>query len=533
MKKIIILLLIILPISTISKAQTASEKVDILWGDELKESKKATLSDVIAYDGSGFYTISTRAGGVYGNNETVKISHFNNKVKLVKEAELELYLGKKDMEFEFFVQMNSQIHVFSSYANKKTKTNGLYTQTINKKTLLPNNDRKKIAEIPFTNKFFKGAGAFDYSLSSDSSKIILFYHLPYEKKESEKFGFHVLDQKMNEIWANDITLPYTDELFEIHDHILDNFGNVHVLGKKYKDKPKDRRKGNPNFNYVILSYFKGENKVREYDVKLEEKYLAEMHIVINMDHELICAGFYSNSGTLEADGSFYLKIDSESKEIVVKNFKEFDLNFITQNMSDKEEKKARKKDAKGKDTELWMYDLKEFVIYDDGSIILIGEQYYVETKTKTTTSNGSTKTTTTYYYHYNDIVVVNIDFMGNILWAEKVGKKQRTINDGGFFSSYNLSVVGDKLYFVFNDHPDNEFLGDNEDEYETFRGNKKSMIAIVEMDIDGNQNRSTLVSAKEAGVMTRPKVCEQISNNQMVLFGQRGKKQRFAIVTFK
>jgi hypothetical protein len=436
------------------------------------------------------------------------------------------------MEFEFIVQMNSQIHVFSSYANKKTKKNSLYTQTLNKKTLQANNDRKKIADIPFESKMFKGVGAFDHSLSRDSTKMIIFYHLPYEKNESEKFGFHVLDDKMNEIWSDDITLPYTDELFEIHSHLLDNFGNVHVLGKKYYEKLKDRRKGNPNYNYVILSYIKGENKAREYDVKLEGKYLTEMQLEINLDRELICAGFYSNKGVSGADGSYYLKIDSESKEILLKNFKEFDLNFITQNMTDKEENKARKKDAKGKDAELWMYELDEMVIADDGSIFLIGEQYFVEERTTTSTSNGSTSTRTTYLYHYNDVIVVHIDFMGNILWAEKVGKRQTTANDNGFFSSYNLVVVGDKLYFVFNDHPDNENLKKNND-FETFRGNKKSMIAIVEMDSDGKQNRTTLVSAKEAGVMTRPKVCEQITSNEMILFGQRGKKQRFAIVTFK
>lgn len=533
MNKAILLLITILFSQFSIMTYADNDIVDITWGDDLKESRKSTLSDIIAYDESGFYTLSTKVGGVYGNNDLVKISHFDNQIKLVKEAELELLLGKKEMEFEFSVQMNSEIYVFSSYADKKTKKNALYTQTLNKKTLLLNNDRKKIAEIPFTSKLIKGVGAFDYSLSDDSSKIILFYYLPYEKNESEKFGFHVMDQEMNQIWANDIFLPYTDELFEIESHLLDNFGNVHVLGKKYFDKPKDRKKGNPNYHYVILSYLKGEEKVREYDVKLDGKFLNQMLITINLDHELICAGFYSNKGTAVADGSYYLKIDSETREIVVKNFKEFDIDFITQNMTDKEENKARKKEAKGKDVEIWAYDLDGSVMADDGSIFLVAEQYYVETKTTTTTTNGVPKTKITNYYHYNDIVVVRIDFMGNILWAEKIGKKQRTVNDEGFFSSYNLNVVGDKLYFVFNDHPDNEFLRENEDEYETFRGNKKSMIAIVEMDADGKHNRTTLVSAKEAGVMTRPKVCEQISSDEMILFGQRGKNQKFAIVTFK
>ncbi len=533
MKKVLFLVALSLIAFSNVYSQSKSKDVKVKWGDEMKESKKSSLSDVIGYDASGFYTLSSKSSSIIiGQTTSIKLSHFSNDVNLLKETELEIKDNKKDMEFEFIVQMENKLYVFSSLADKKTNKNELFVQTINKKSLELNNDRKKIAEIPYETKLYRDRGNFGYTLSSDSSKINVFYNLPYEKNENEKFGFHVLDVQMNEIWSKNIELPYTDELFVIYSHILDNDGNVHILGKKYEDKLKSTRKGEVNYNYIIISYNKGESNSREYLVKLDGKYLNEMKIVINDDKEIICAGFYSNTGISGADGCFFLKIDSESKAIVLKNFKEFDLDFITQNMSDKEENKTRKKEAKGKDVELYKYDIDDLIMSDDGSIFLVGEQYYVIERTSTTTSNGNTSTKTSYHYYYKDIIVVHIDFQGNIVWAKKVGKAQHTINDNGYFSSYVLSIIGDKLYFIFNDHSENLVGNSKKKELKEFRSKKDAVIVIVQMDCEGNQTRKALFTAKEAEVLARPKVCEQISENELILFGQKGKTHRFAKVTF-
>ena len=54
-------------------------------------------------------------------------------------------------------------------------------------------------------------------------------------------------------------------------------------------------------------------------------------------------------------------------------------------MSEKKERKAEKNDAKGKDVELYSYNIDDMIINDDGSIYLVGEQYYEYVTTKTTT----------------------------------------------------------------------------------------------------------------------------------------------------
>ena len=50
--------------------------------------------------------------------------------------------------------------------------------------------------------------------------------------------------------------------------------------------------------------------------------------------------------------------------------------------------------------------------------------------------------------------------------------------------------------------------------------------------IEGRQTREALFSMREADVIIRPKVCEQTTKNELILFGQKKKKQRFAKVSF-
>ncbi|MBK6551495.1 MAG: hypothetical protein IPG11_13980 [Flavobacteriales bacterium] len=108
--------------------------------------------------------------------------------------------------------------------------------------------------------------------------------------------------------------------------------------------------------------------------------------------------------------SFFLKLDQNTKQVTHSSFKEFDADFITQYMTEKEEAKASKRaDKKGEEIELYNYELRDIVRRTDGGAVMVGEQYrFYVTTTTTSSPNGGTTTTTTYHYIYNDIIVVNV-----------------------------------------------------------------------------------------------------------------------------
>ncbi len=533
MKKTIIILGLLTFSILISFGQSKSKKVDILWGLEQKKSKRSTLSDIVGYDKTGIYAIKTQNTGLIGYNTKITLEHYNNKMNQTKSVEINLEEQNKKTYFEFIIQLNNELYLFSSFKNQKLKRNFLFVQSINKKTLQFNKDLKKIAEINYSGKSKFNAGNFDFVLSRDSSKVLIYYNLPYDKYGSEKFGFNVFDNNLNELWEKKITLPYKEELFDVEDYLIDNNGNVHLLGMIFKDKRKDKRRGEPNYKYQILSYLNDGESIKEYPIKIEGKFLTDMQIAVNDEQDMICGGFYSNVGTFSIIGSYFIKVDGKTKEITAKSFKEFGIDFITQNMSQRKENKAKAKAAKGKNVELYEYDLDNIILKNNGGAMLVGEQYYVRVITNTyRSSSGVMSTSTTYYYYFNDIIVINMSPDGNIEWAEKIAKRQLTTNDRGFYSSYTLSVVGDKMYFVFNDNPKNLFYK-GEGKLYNFNKGKESLTVLVELDSDGKQTREALFSSGEADILTRPKVCEQISENEMILFGQRRKTHRFAKITFK
>ncbi len=513
--------------------QSKTKRVDILWGPQLKESRTTTLHDIVGYDENGIYVIKEENISAFRLSSSYVLANYDNEMAPVGSYKIELQTKKKKRNFEFSIQIDNILYFFSSFKNQKQKKNYLFLQTFDKKNLGVRDDLQMIAEIDYAGNSKYNPGSFNYKLSNDKSKVLIYYSLPYNKGQNEKFGINIFDNEFNLLWKKRITLPFKDELFKFSDYEIDNYGNVYLLGKLTQKKSKFERSGTPNFKYMILGYSADSLDANVYRVEVEGKFLTDMQIAINEDGDIICAGFYSSGENFNIEGSYFLKINGRSKEIVSKAYKEFGVDFINQYMSQKEERKAQRKAKKGKNTALYQYDLDDIILRDDGGAILVGEQYYIKVSTSSMYSpSGGMSTVTTYEYYYNDIIVINMSSEGKIEWTIKIPKKQVTINDGGFYSSYAYAVVKDKIYFIFNDNPKN-LLYNGEGKLYKFMRQMESLAVLVTVDIDGSLSREALYSSKANGILIRPEVCEQINEHEMVLYGEHGKNKRFAKLYFK
>lgn len=509
-------------------AQSQNLQFKIKWGEELDASARTSLDDVVGYDATGIYTIKERVRS-FGAASTYTLEHYDNNFALVKSFDLDIKDDGFECEISQLLQLKGKLYIFYSYRNKKAKTNILFADEIDKKTLTLKKGKVKIGEIDYSGNSHRNSGSFSVRVSRDSSKVLTFYSLPNTKGDPEAFGFHVLDENLKSIWENNVIIPYKDGLFDIETIRVDNNANVYMLGMLYKDKRKTKRHGDPNYTYEVFAYNNNGTEEKQYTLSLEDRFITDMQIEVNNDN-LVCAGFYSNKGTYSIRGTYVLNVDLKTKEIKTRSFKEFGIDFITQNMSNREAKKAKRTDKKGDEPELYDYALDRLLIGRDGSAMLIGEQYYVDAVTSTSYINGRTTTTTNYYYYYNDIVVVKIDPSGQIQWAEKIAKQQRSVNDHGFYSSYTLAIVNGKICFLFNDNPEN-LNYDGKGRPENYNA-RKSVVVIVSFDKEGKQTKQPVFNTADAEVIVRPKVCEQISNHEVILFGQKRKKQQFALMTF-
>lgn len=533
MKKIIITLFLIALIFN-AFSQNKSKNVDIVYGEEIKESKRSNLEEIIGYDETGIYILKNEGDGMFSKGSSF-IEHFDKNMNQTKSEELIIEDGKgEERDFEFFAYMNNTIYLFSSIEDKKTDYIQLYAQTVNKKTLRPNKDARKIARIDYKNKKSNNSfGDFDYEISPDQSKLLIHYSLPTQKKEKEKIALIVMDKELNLIWEKKCTLNYSSELFGADLFKIDNNSNAYILGVVYKEKAVSKRRGKPNYKYQLITYKSNGQIVEEYPIELKDKFITDMQLAINNKNDIVCAGFYSNLGTFSINGSYYMYIDGDNGEVTNKKSKEFELEFITQNMTEREAEKARRKEEKGKEIELFEYDLDDLVLRDDGGVILVGEQFFIKENVHTTySSNGSVYTSYSYIYNFNDIIVINIDPEGQIEWAKKIPKRQESLNDGGTYSSYTMGYLDERLFFVFNDNPKN-LLNKGNGKLVNYNPNRESVVVMATIDSDGNQNKEALYKMKRSDILIRPKLSEQISDSEMILFGKKGKMQQFTKLIYK
>lgn len=231
MKKLFTIIILLSMVFNLS-AQTRTKKVNVTFGDELKVKKKTTLGDIIGKDDSGLYALKIKRK-LFGHSD-ITLEHFNNRMQLTKSVPLELLHSEKKRVYEGILNIDNRLILFTSFINQKKKKKYLFKQSIDKKTLTLNNDLKKIAEIDFTTKSNNNSGSFSNVVSRDSSKVLVYYNLPYSKGEPERFGLQVYDTKMDLLWEKEIKLPYEDKLFGIEEYQIDKSGDVYILGTLYK-----------------------------------------------------------------------------------------------------------------------------------------------------------------------------------------------------------------------------------------------------------------------------------------------------------
>lgn len=492
-------------------AQRKTEYADVGWGQEYQEPSNSRITNILGTTGDGFYALRLR--GSWGRPY---IEEYGNDMKLRKSEELSLSYKGKQQELENVIWYNDQLYMITSFNNEQKNTNYLFMEGIFPRTFTKKGDIRVVGEIPARNR--NNEGFFDFRVSRDSSKFLIYNEMPYKKNEPERFAFRVFDDKMESLWYKEVVLPYADFLFEVVEFRVDDRGRVFLLGKLYNENRREKKGGKPNYKYVVVEYKDGGESSKTYQVNLQDKFISDLTFRVARNGDLIFAGFFSNRTSYTVKGTCYFKINGETGEVYNSGIKEFGEDFLSQ---------FHKREKKGK--ELYSYDLKKLIPRSDGGAVLVAEQYFVRVFRYRDYYTGLYEER--YYYYYNDIIVANINPDGSIAWVSKIPKRQETSNDGGYFSSFSTSVVRDKLFFIFNDHPKNANEKDPK-RLLNFNG-KQSVVTLAVLKANGEYDKYGLFSNKDADIITRPKICKQSGKDEMLIYGERNKRYKFGVVKFK
>ncbi len=499
----------------IFSAKVSAQQITVTWGAEEKVVKNSGVNGIIGEDETGFFVIRTVSQRF--KSPKLFLERYNQKdLKMAFSKEIQMpSTNGKDVSFENLFYVNGKLMLFTSYLNKDQMKNFAFVNTVTLDGKV-NNDMKELDFIKVEKK--KNAGSFDFVLSNDSTKILVYHNEPYDKYANEKFSYKVIDNSLNTVWEKGVQLPYKDKYFSISNYTVDNDGNVFMLARLTDEDMKKSKKDKPNYTYSVLGYFHKTGDLKEYSLSLGNKFIDEVTFRIDPMGNLVTAGFYANVRNSGMSGVFYTRIDRNTKEVITKGVNEFSKDFLAEFMK-------AKKVAKGEKGLDYSFSLDDLVTRTDGGAILIAEYFNVQRVCTTDPKTGMT--TCNYYYYYNDIIAVSIKPDGTIDWTQRIPKKQVSRNDGGTYSSYLKAVVGDKIYFVFNDNPKN-INPKKPGDVVYMNSVKKAMTCLVIVDgTTKNIKRTPLFEAKEAKAIMMPKINMQVNASEVIIYARKGAVSKF------
>lgn len=515
-----------LVISTLAEAQTKTKAAEVDWGRELNDKEDGNFQTVMETSDDAIYVWMNR-------KKEQLIQKMGLDLKVIYQKPFDKNLLEEERELAKILLMKDRIIVFTRKYDKKADRNDLYARAYNEADYSPIAPEKRIASIAADKE--NNSGYFSVGFAYDEKSIRVGITEPRVKKMETKSSVKFLDFDLEEMSGGDapeeVQRDFPED-FSTDDAITTDDGAYMCVGRKYPEKREQkelRRQNKPDHTYWLLVFEKGSTTPQEYPIQVADKFLQDLTFKEDINGDIICGGFYGNKSSWAIRGVFFLRLDKANKQVQHESYKEFSDDFITEGMSEKEEKKAqRKADRKDEELELSNYRLDRMVRRQDGGMVMVAEEYRSYTVCTQTKYGQSCNT----HYIYNDIIAVNIDPQGNIEWAAKIPKRQHTVNDGGYFSSYAMHVKGDNIYFLFNDNGENLFLkpGDKYKQFE-LKGDD-ALVTLATIEGDGHVRREAMFNQERKGTIFKPNECRSLPDDRMFIYATRKSEYRFGIITF-
>ena len=585
MKKLLYLVLLIMLFNNVSLSGQTTKKskekeskdFEFTEGAEIKERKLSLMSSMAGYDGNNTYLIGFRPKGIIlffvpiVSMRYIFQSYNMDNMSLDKAYRQNAFSKQfKNNRFVASDMINEEPYMFTyeNVTKKGKKSVDINYYSIDKSTMKPSAKNKLVtlpkASVPSSSKWSYVMGIMknmsnneerisgvNYLRSPDKKTFYIITIVEEKKKtkggkknKSESYLVYVnaFDNNFESLWEKQEKVKFDNAGTIFTGLDADNIGNVYFTVKDYKEKRKGESKKQGIRNYEYKLYYIGKDKedLQEVKLNLDNKFVTEMNVKVFDDSVgAVCTGFYYDDNSKRkqdnVSGAFVGLVDKDSNEMLDENFYEFGEDLYSQDVKVKTfnffgKQKGAKQDEKGTED----IELRKVYVRPDGKIIVTGERYYMYVVVTTTTNGRTTTTRREYHYIHNDVLVTCITPAGQTEWSVRIPKYQHQVN-GTYLSSFIPIMVGNNVYFIYNDHQDNAKLTTSGTFSYADLGGKKSTVVCVKVDEDGEVNKYKLSGKKDLDGMVCISGANNIDNKKIVLpiMGRWGRLLKFGIVDFK
>ncbi|MES2513082.1 MAG: hypothetical protein V4580_03020 [Bacteroidota bacterium] len=486
-----------------------------LFGQTLSYSFSNEFETVKKHVDMGFYKLNANeyAEVYFKREEDMIFQIFDKDFKNVKKTEIVPFPEfEQKRDNEGFFGLKNDFFWFYSTWDRKTETERLFALPFDKDFLKFESKPIKLVEtnrlVPY-NKY-----RFNYSM--DSTKVLVTYVVkPTERRDKlnkDVIGFNLFDDKMNKLYAAEIEMPYSEYDMNNLDYEIDSRGNIYMLTEvkinNSLDGEVDREHKNA-MRYELIRVNQKNNTLQSIKINLDNKYTNSVVLSEDLNHNIVIAGYYSDrKNSSGSNGAYIIRLEYDANN-ALKDIKTTYCEFPVETLKAYEnERTKRKMDKKDKDGALEAANLTfdKLVFYADGSVMIIGEEYYVVTHTH---YNGKT-TYTTYTYYYNDLLILKADKNGKTIWCNKIPKQQS--GSGTADLSYHHHTYKGEDFFLYLDNAKNIDLPLTETPAPHAAG-RGGYLTCVKIDASGKMTKKSVFDIREEKIHIYPRSFESINGN--------------------
>lgn len=342
--------------------------------------------------------------------------------------------------------------------------------------------------------------------SEDKQRIVI-YKI---QKKNEKFNFTtlLLDSRLQVQRKSRWVVPYEERRDVYSDFFVDNGGNF-VFAKSEKEGARDLIS-----RVFIVTKPPLSDTFTSNTINTNNFYLDELKLKIdNINKKYIINSFFYRQKRGDIEGLYTAVWDRETNRQIIQNSIKF---------SD-----TLRQEAKVEGSLRFAFNdyfIRHVILKKDGGYILTGENYYSQSRGNPWNRQDflygySSLSAYDYYlyspsgywyrprgfyntqtrYYYNNIVVIEIDKDGQLVWSNVLHKSQFDDETDNFLS-FQIMNAGGELHFLFN---------------ELERRNQ--LIADQSVTPDGTLKRNPTLKSLDKGYEFMPRFAKQVSSKQIIV----------------
>jgi hypothetical protein len=494
-----------------------SEKTTFKISDNLRDSRYSYLIDASS-KGNYIYTIRS-TGNITKREYTIQ--QFDGGFNLRHEK---AYEGR-DLVPTDFVVLNDQIFLVEVRQDRKKKTQQWSMRKINEETFRLEGDRIQLSKQERARGNILNSNAVGYLLpqftySPDSSKVMMFFEFETNRQNQDKtFQAIVLNESLEKIYKEQISLPYLNRNFDIEGFYVSNEGDVYIIGGKENVKGLSQKT-----REMVLHKFgiNGSEKSKIFALNKARNEFTGISLYDESDNNLRLVGFIETRGRLS--GLHFFELSQDLKLIKQKYHEVSSDQFISTEIQDQ---------IRGSKRNVRRYEYTGHIAAENNAVIITAEKREITQRLDNRgvglAVGGGTVTT---MFNYDDIFICKVEEDFTLNWMRLIPKRQRWENNDQFLS-FKTKLVGNDLHVVYLDDMKNLEPGIRN--LRTLSAGDRRRMVLVDAKVDlesGKLDRDIIFSPFNED--TYPLLSSGVDGNpkELIFFAKRGKNDRIVNVNF-